>query len=356
MSSLGDIGEIVSRWLDVVATAMVAACGRFVSPRVVRITEEADGSGFTLHDSENAGRAERIAPSEASLAAALPPAAAKAIKGNRVEIVLRPSRFVCRQVELPRRAVEFLDGIIRAQIDRLTPWSAADAVFGWGRPADIASDRISIMVVATARAAMRPLLDALSELGAASIAIFTAPASGTASAGTVKVYDQSIRGTLDAMRLSRILLLVLLVATAAATVAVAADWTLGASLQAREQELIQSIDQRRALLRGGQAAIARSAAAVLDRRKQETPATVIVLEALSAILPDHTFVTELRVEANKVQVIGITQDAPGLIRLIEQSPHFKRATFFAPTTRSPSDPGERFHIEAQVEPVNTPRS
>jgi general secretion pathway protein L len=355
MTLLRDIGEFVIRWLEIVAAAIVAALGRFVSPRVVRITEEADGSGFTLRKVDNGGRVERLA-ADGGLAGALSREAAKAIKGNRVEIVLRPTRFVSRQVELPRRAVEFLDGIIRAQIDRLTPWSAADAVFGWGHPADIASDRISIMVVATARAALRPLIDTLSELGAASIAILTAPADGGAAAGTIKVYDQSIRGTLDAMRLSRILLLVLLVAAGAASLAVAADATLGARLEAREQDLTQEINQRRALLRGGQAAIARSASAVLDRRKQETPATVIVLEALSTILPDHTYVTELRVEGDKVQVIGVTQDAPGLIELIEQSPHFKRATFFAPTTRSATDPGERFHIEAHVEPVNTPRS
>ena len=98
---------------------------------------------------------------------------AKAIRGNRVEIVLRPSRFVFRQLELPRRAVEYLDGIIRAQIDRLTPWAAGDAVFGWGRPADIANDRISVMIAATARAMVRPILQSVSQLGAASIAVLT---------------------------------------------------------------------------------------------------------------------------------------------------------------------------------------
>ena len=211
-------------------------------------------------------------------------------------------------------------------------------------------------VAATARAAVRPMLEALSALGPASIAIFTAPADGAAAAGTIKVYDQSVRGSLDAARLSRILMIVLLVAAGAASLGVAVDSILGSSLEAQANDLTRSINERRAQLRGGPAGIARSASAMLDRRKQETPATVIVIEALSGILPDHTYVTELRVEGNRLQVIGVTQDAPGLIRLIEQSPHFTRATFFAPTTRAPTDPGERFHIEARIEPVNTPRS
>ena len=97
----------------------------------------------------------------------------------------------------------------------------------------------------------------------------------------------------------------------------------------------------------------RSPLAVLERRKHQTPASVIVLEALSRTLPDHTYVTELHLAGNKLQIVGITRDAPSLIALIEQSQHFTRATFYAPTTRSPSDYGERFHIEARVEPKNT---
>ena len=44
----------------------------------------------------------------------------------------------------------------------------------------------------------------------------------------------------------------------------------------------------------------------LERRKHQNPSSVIVLEALSRILPDHTYVTELRIEGDKLRMIGIT--------------------------------------------------
>ena len=358
MSILRDIGGSIRHWLDGVAAMIVAALGWFVSPRVVQIVEDDDGSAFSVRAPEDdAGTGDRIPFADGNVGGAVPASALKAVKGNRVEIILRPARFVIKQVELPRRAVEFLDGIIRAQIDRLTPWATGEAVFGWGRPVDNASDRISVItVVATARAMVRPFLQAASELGAASIAILTIPVDGGVAAGRIKVYDQSVRGMLDPARVSRMLLIVLIAAAAIASVAVAADMVVGDSLETQQLDLTRRINERRAALRLGQDNSARSATSLLDRRKRETPASVIVIEALSEILPDHTYVTELRVEGNKLQIVGVTRDAPGLIGLIEKSAHFSRATFFAPTTRAPSDPGERFHIEARIEPVNTPRS
>src|SRR5262249_45968893 len=94
----------------------------------------------------------------------------------------------------------------------------------------------------------------------------------------------------------------------------------------------------------------------LSRRKHDAPSIVIALESLSRVLPDHTYLTELRVDGDRLRIIGLTSDAPSLIGLIEQTGIFTRATFFAPTTKSPSDPGERFHIEAVIQPLVSPRS
>jgi len=65
------------------------------------------------------------------------------LRGSRVELLLKSDHVLFRSLDFPRQAADFLDGMIRAQIDRLTPWSANDAVFGWGRPATLQMSEFS---------------------------------------------------------------------------------------------------------------------------------------------------------------------------------------------------------------------
>jgi general secretion pathway protein L len=134
----------------------------------------------------------------------------------------------------------------------------------------------------------------------------------------------------------------------AAAASLAVTTYLTDELEAEQQELSRLISQHRAAL--GTKGTGGSAETLLAKRKQSSPSSVMVFEAMSSVLPDSTYVTELRIEGDKLQVVGLTQDAPSLIKLIEQSPQFSRATFFAPTTRGQNEPGERFHIEAHITP------
>jgi general secretion pathway protein L len=140
--------------------------------------------------------------------------------------------------------------------------------------------------------------------------------------------------------------MILLGAGLAAAASLAAAAYLGNTLDVEQQQLSRRIAERRASLRIGQAGV--GASALLAKRKQTTPSSVMILESISRALPDSTYVTDLHIEGDKVGLVGVSQDAPSLIRLIEQSPQFSRATFSAPTTRAQGDPGERFHIEADV--------
>jgi general secretion pathway protein L len=196
---------------------------------------------------------------------------------------------------------------------------------------------------------MEPFVQFASNLGAQSLTAFAAPPAGSDTQAKIKVLDQPLRSAAHhGLDTPRTLRAVLLSVAAAAALSLLAAAYFGDSLDSEQQQLVRRISQRRAALRlgpdGG------SAFGLLAKRKQSSPSTVVVLEALSKALPDGTYVTELRIDGDKVQVVGMTQDAPSLIRLIEKSPQFARATFFAPTTRAQNAPGEQFHIEARITP------
>ena len=57
-----------------------------------------------------------------------------AFRGSRVEALMTSGQVLFRSLDFPKQAVDFLDGMIRTQIDRLTPWTADDVVFGWSPP------------------------------------------------------------------------------------------------------------------------------------------------------------------------------------------------------------------------------
>jgi general secretion pathway protein L len=342
------IVAILQAWTNSVAAAVIAGFDRVVSPRVIRLIEE-DNGGFAV---ETASRSENmpthVAFADGTLSA---PNLVPMFRGSRVEIVLQPRRFLFRPLELPARAADFLDGIVRAQIDRLTPWSASEAVFGCSSPTESGAECITTVIAATTRKVAMIYVEAVSGFHPAAVAVCTDDA--VYDAGRVKVFEQKARGHLDANRLSRALLIGLAATAIGALLSVITAAYLADNLGARENELAQQISQRRAAIRANSDGEDRSPIVALERRKFETPASVIVLDALTQVLPDHTYVTELHLAGNKIQIVGITRDTPSLISLIEQSTHFTRATFYAPTTRSPSDPGERFHIEARIEPKNT---
>src|SRR5262249_52080098 len=155
--------------------------------------------------------------------------------------------FLFRPLELPGRAGEFLDGIVRAQIDRLTPWAAADAAFGWSQPAKIAGDRIALTVAATARALLAPLVQAIVESGAHSVVVFTRP-NVEDQPQPIKVLEQFARGTLDLALIRRVLSALIVGAGLAAAAATVATVIVGGYLDAQRDAVARQVTELRSSL------------------------------------------------------------------------------------------------------------
>ncbi|BAM87606.1 putative general secretion pathway protein L [Bradyrhizobium oligotrophicum S58] len=351
----------LSAWIASVADVIVDMAGRLNIKPPIRMIET-ERNVFIMRMSAKSGKA---APPDCKIVLtdgetsppALPESWKLPLRGSRVEVVLMPDRFLSRPLDLPKRAVEFLDAMVRSQLDRLTPWTANEALFGCTPPVDMSGERIGTTVIAAPKTQLDPLIRAAESWRAGSIVLFAAPDSASTkvdgelavTTGT-RLTEQHLRGSLDVGRIGRGLAALLVAAIVTAALSIATTSIMGGKLEEQQSLLSRRISERRAALRLDLNGAEKSALSDLMRRKQEAPANVLLLEALSAILPDNTYVTELRIEKDKLHIAGMTQDAPALVSLIERSAHFTHATFSAPTTRSADDSGERFHIEAGIKP------
>ena len=336
-------------WTATVAAAIEAVADRQLrrSKVVIRLDQpghialamQAPSKGIPVLAQATVNLAER--PAHGTLS----PEWLRTLRGASLEIHLTAENVLVRPLDFPRQAEPFLDGMIRTQIGRLTPWNIDQALYGFSAPHAVANDRIALTLAATPRALVQPLLAFADQVGAARLVI-TAEI-GAADGGPIEIFRSSLRSSLAGGRdLGRVLKLGWLSVAATTAVLLIATTLIGGYLDGELDDAQAQVTRLRAALRPAIGATA--ADGLLAKRKQTSPASVIVLDTLSKILPDGTYVIELHVENDRLQISGLTQDAPALIRLIEQSPQFSRATFYAPTTRTAGEAGERFHIEARI--------
>ncbi|WP_395666328.1 PilN domain-containing protein [Methylocella sp.] len=357
MKSFDDISARLSAWLETTAKTVLAARAGLRRAPAARLVEQADGA-FLMEQAPAPGAQSGGAPGvpvRFEPDAAIEASARAALSGSDVELVLRPERFLFRPLELPGRAAEFLDGVVRSQIDRLTPWTAAEAAFGC-RPLDPAADerqngssgeRLRLLVAATSHAALAPFVEAARGFGVGTLAVYAAaPDPGGA---TIAVCRRPIAGALDAGRLKRILGGVLLGLWAGCALALLLSSFGGQALESRREEAaVESQRLRAALMREDDASS--GAAAALRARKASNPAAVLLYDELARVLPDDAYLNELRIAPDKIQIAGLARDPPALIGLMERSPHFAHAMFYAPTTASSAGGAQHFFIEAQIAP------
>lgn len=318
--------------LDDAAEAFAAVAERLRPRRRVVFVEQGDGSWLGPNASC------RIEGGQLAFAGV-----ATAFRGAEIEFRVLASRCVFRELELPARAGEFLQGVVRAQIDRLTPWRADAAAFGWGAPQPRDGERIAVNIAATKRAPIAPLLDVAADV----VAVTTTRAGDAAPI----VLLSRCSGAGSRRRFWRFAVLAALAVSLAAGLGAAVlQATLVAGLQERTDQLIASLQQRRAAILRREHANDDPAARTLDARKRASPAAVIVLEALTRAIPDDAYLLQMRLKGDKIEIAGLAADSAALVKHIEQSPHFAHATFTAPTTRG-AENRETFRIEAQVTPL-----
>jgi general secretion pathway protein L len=124
-------------------------------------------------------------------------------------------------------------------------------------------------------------------------------------------------------------------------------WQQASNVIAGADDAIADLRKKLAARGTQEPAAERDHAAILARKLQ-TPVSVTAVDALATVLPDDTWLTELRVADGHVRITGVSRNVAGLVPLIEANPAFAEASFFAPTTRLPDNQGDRFYLDARL--------
>ena len=362
-----DIGILLRRWLDVLASAYVEQCEAWRGRRALVVTRE--GSQFAVRraptDVERMaapGRAMARDPSE--IVAVVEPGqpvsddVSHLARGGFVILELPEENVAVRRVAVPAQAREFVDGIVRNQIERLSPWRADQAVYGFAVDLDGEDGTtLDVCVLIAARGAIDAAREQLAAIGLSVDRIVTSlrNADGAkAMTRTVTLWSRLVDVSPATRSRLRLQIGIGIAGTAAACLGLGL-WAMVSAqfIGAASEDAAMRIESLRRQL---QAPLTLKSAASLPANqrvwyeKEMSPSAAIVLEALSRALPDTAHLTELNLQGATLAIAGLTRDAPSLIAPLEHSGSLTDVRFSAPTTRGADDAHFAFHIVGLVEP------
>jgi general secretion pathway protein L len=321
------IAQYAMRGVDEVADALAALEKMIASRPVVTVIQQPDGH-FTVG-------------AMAATAMTIP-------ENADIALVCDANRFLARQLSLPTGARAFLDGIVHSQIDRLTPWNADNAVFGWTISKETSAGLV-VCVVATERTSFEHALADLSRYKSRSLAL-SVPVAMADGVVSVPIHFHPF-ATQTPRKPQRI---VALLAGIAVITALASQITASfvqssfdqhlATLKSEADVLRQAVVNAKA---GSDTAVDPVVASA-HRKRTERPKSEILNE-LANVLPDTTYLTELEIESELVQIDGVSGDVTALPELIASSrAFFGSAAFAAPTFRQRGGAGDVFRINAKI--------
>ncbi len=271
---------------------------------------------------------------------------------KNVALLLSGTQYLVRRVELPLAALENLRQVLGFEMDRHTPFKADQVYFGFRTlHQDTARKRIAVNLIIAPREAVDGSVELLARLGIPVRAIYVSdPENG--DDGNINLMPNSRRATepsgLGKLNLT-LFLLTLVLALAAILIPV---W------QKRQASiaLIPLVDRAKQqamateALRQKQEKLAAEFNLMLNK-KQEVPPVIVVLDELSALLPDDTWVQQFNLKGKELQIQGETASSSRLITLIESSRIFHNSSFRSPLTKGSTPNSERYQLVAEVKPL-----
>jgi general secretion pathway protein L len=279
--------------------------------------------------------------------------------GN-VWLALAPEEVLVRSVTMPLAAEEAVREAVGFELDRLTPFTAEQVFFDCrmtGR--DVPGQRLSLDLAVVPRRLVEQRVAELQELGATVLGVGL-PDDLAASATPFNLLPADRRAR-PAMARSTVVARSLALLTALLA--------LGALLYplAQKREAVIALQPRVDTAKAGADVADRLAKEIeklaaehnyLVAKKQGQYPAVTLIEDLSRLLPDTTWVQQLDIKTGpkirELQLAGETGSSSQLVEVLEKSGSLANANFKSPLTKGATPNTERFLIAAEVKVRSMP--
>ncbi|MGQ0658437.1 MAG: PilN domain-containing protein [Chromatiales bacterium] len=268
-------------------------------------------------------------------------------------IVLRLPRVTClsKTVSLPLAAEENLRQVLAFEMDRHTPYRAADVYFGFQVLERVqATQRLHVLLSVVPRELVDEALRRGAALGMRPAVVELADQDGSADALraiSMAAGDETRRAAAGYLN---VMLGAFTLGLLVAALVIPLTQKRGTLLRLQETTATAKV-------RAAETAKIRDrleeTTGALDRMimtRESTPLAVEVLNTLTRLLPDDTWLQSLELKGDKLVIQGQARTATRLIELLAASGRFENPTFQAPVQVNPQTGTERFNIAVQIRP------
>jgi general secretion pathway protein L len=277
-------------------------------------------------------------------------AAVRQRRGAGAALRLPAETALSATMALPLAAEANLAQVVAFELDRRTPFKHEE-VYHSQRvlQRDVAAKRLSVQLTVVPRRVVDEALALAERLG---IALDRVEVTGDPSANLLPARPQPFAARLPSVAFGVLALLAAVLAGAAGFIPLERAHRAATALGAEVAESKRLAEESLRLQKEIDAEIQESG--FLAARKRQVPSASEILYAVTHMLPDDTWLSELEVSAGELRVTGYAESASAILGLIDQSPRFANGTFRSPVTQDQRVKREQFNIAARVAPEKTP--
>ena len=254
-------------------------------------------------------------------------------------LVLNQQQCVHRQIFLPAQAAANLRSVMAFELDRHTPFKVETTCFDVKRVNNTVTEgKIAVYLAATPLERLQPLLTDLSFFDIKpAVATFSKNPDELRGSASFNLLPQHLRptgsktGRVIAAGLAVLLLLEFLMVVGYPSIHAATETETLEMEISRLQKDVRTVKNLRSSI-----GKIRAQTESLIRRVDSKPKVADVLLELTERLPAHTWLTQMRVNGNRLQIDGYSGKASGLIQLLDDSALFEKTHFTSPITSNNS--------------------